>query len=90
MFVERFPTIAERSLGEDWPYAGWYVEMLGVAESGHFPMAFNDWDDLSAAPVLQRSASATRNGHRRSPCRQEESPTRREPPPLVGAIDGRT
>jgi len=52
MFVERFPTIAARSVGEDWPYAGWYVQMLGVAESGHFPMAFNDWDDLSGAPVL--------------------------------------
>lgn len=52
MFIERFPTIAERSLGEDWLYAGWYVQMLGVAETGYFPMAFNDWGDLSGAPVL--------------------------------------
>lgn len=52
MFVERFPIIAERSLGEDWLYAGWYVQMLGVAERGHFPMAYNDWDDRSQAAVL--------------------------------------
>jgi len=52
LFVERFPIIAERSLGEDWPYAGWYVQMLGVAENGHLPVAFDDWEDLSGARVL--------------------------------------
>jgi hypothetical protein len=52
LFLERFPLIAARSAGEDWVYAGWYVQMLGVAETGHFPMAFNDWSDLSKATVL--------------------------------------
>jgi hypothetical protein len=52
LFLDRFPLIVRASVGEDWAYAGWYVQMLGVAENGHFPMAFNDWSDLSKAPVL--------------------------------------
>jgi hypothetical protein len=43
-FVERFPSIAEEGLGRDWVYAGWYVEMLGLAEQGCLPIAYSDWD----------------------------------------------
>ncbi len=30
-------------LGRDWAYAGWYVEMLGLAERGCLPIAYADW-----------------------------------------------
>lgn len=42
-FVERFPEIVERSFGDDWSYAGWYVRMLGYVERGMFPVAYADW-----------------------------------------------
>jgi hypothetical protein len=41
-FIERFPEIARAGIGEDWAYAGWYVEMLGFAERGDFPIAFDE------------------------------------------------
>jgi hypothetical protein len=31
-FVERFPSICERSVGLDWAYAGWLTDVLGHAE----------------------------------------------------------
>ena len=34
-FIERFPDIAERGVGEDAGYAGWYVRMLGEACDGN-------------------------------------------------------
>lgn len=42
-FIIRFPDIVEQSNGEDWEYAGWYVEMLGHAERGALPIAYSDW-----------------------------------------------
>ena len=42
-FLERAPEIARAGLGRDWAYAGWYVEMLGLAERGAFPIAYSDW-----------------------------------------------
>ena len=42
LFVQRFPQIVERSVGEDWLYASWYVQMLGVAESEYLPVAYSD------------------------------------------------
>ena len=42
-FVQRFPEIAQAGLGEDWAYAGWYVQMLGLAERDEFPEAYADW-----------------------------------------------
>lgn len=41
-FVERFPQLVQEGAGADWCYAGWYVEMLGWAERGDFPMAYGD------------------------------------------------
>ncbi len=48
-FVVRFPTICNRGTGVDWPYAGWYVQMLGFVDRGIFPIAYADWYD-SANP----------------------------------------
>jgi len=42
-FLERFPEIAQKGLGGDWMYAGWYVQMLGMAERGVLPVAYADW-----------------------------------------------
>jgi hypothetical protein len=42
-FLERFPVIARKSFGLDWEYVGWYVQMLGLAEQGAFPIAYADW-----------------------------------------------
>ena len=42
-FIERFPDIAEKGFGQDWAYAGWYVEVLGLAERGCLPIAYWDW-----------------------------------------------
>lgn len=53
-FVVRFPRIAEAGRGEDWPYAGWFVQMLGLAEQGGFPLAYGehlDWPDRRFLPT---------------------------------------
>lgn len=42
-FVLRFAGVAEAGRGRDWAYAGWYVEMLGVAELGALPVSNGDW-----------------------------------------------
>lgn len=44
-FIERFPEVTHEGLGRDWVYTGWYVEMLGLAERGIFPIAYSDLDD---------------------------------------------
>lgn len=57
LFSERFPRILAESRGRDWSYAGWYLEMLGHARRGHFPVAYADWysppppDELSMTSV---------------------------------------
>ena len=58
-FVERFPEIARAGFGDDWPYAGWYVRMLGYAEQGWFPIAYSDWGsgtDTGFLPLLNRDS----------------------------------
>ncbi len=42
-FLERFPELAAAGQGSDWEYAGWYVEMLGMAEKGALPISYDDW-----------------------------------------------
>ena len=42
-FLDRFPSIAQLGQGVDWAYAGWYVQMLGLAERGALPVAYSDW-----------------------------------------------
>ena len=44
LFIQRFPEIAAAGKGSDWPYAGWFVEMLGRTYPNHLPYAFADWD----------------------------------------------
>jgi hypothetical protein len=42
-FLSRFGEIAEAGRGRDWVYAGWYAEMLGLAERGMLPVSYADW-----------------------------------------------
>jgi hypothetical protein len=42
-FEERFPRIVQLAKGRDWEYCGWYVEMLGYAEQGHIPIAYQEF-----------------------------------------------
>ena len=44
-FIERFRDLVSAGKGLDWPYAGWYVSMLGFADQGQLPIAYADWYD---------------------------------------------
>ncbi len=37
-FLNAFPDIAQAGYGRDWPYAGWYQEMLGLTYPNLFPL----------------------------------------------------
>jgi hypothetical protein len=43
-FIQRFPKILSLGNGRDWPYSGWYVSMLGIAETGPLPIDYGDPD----------------------------------------------
>ena len=47
-FIERFPDLVRNGEGRDWNYAGWFVEMLGFAEKGAFPIEYAEYHDESA------------------------------------------
>jgi len=44
-FMQRFPGIVLHGKGRDWAYAGWYLEMLGYAHEGGFPVAYDTFMD---------------------------------------------
>lgn len=41
-FVQRFDRLGEAERGWDYPYAGWYVHVLGLAERGWVPVVLAD------------------------------------------------
>jgi hypothetical protein len=41
-FMQRFPKLLGLGNGRDWAYSGWYVSVLGIAETGHLPVAYGD------------------------------------------------
>lgn len=49
LFLQRFPSLAERSKGQDWTYAGWLTSILGIAESGKLPVTLGASDETFAA-----------------------------------------
>jgi hypothetical protein len=55
-FEVRFREITEAGRGRDWAYAGWYVEMLGVAERGDLPVSYADWYDTPDSRWLPTTA----------------------------------
>ncbi len=40
-FIEHYPRIVEAGEGSDWPYAGWYVELLHLTYPNRFPVAYS-------------------------------------------------
>lgn len=56
-FQARFSDITAAGRGRDWAYAGWYVEMLGHAERGAFPIAYADWYELPPEGLLPTTVS---------------------------------
>lgn len=46
-FLSRYPEIAKCGQGQDWPYAGWYVTLLGYADRALFPIAYGDFNELA-------------------------------------------
>ena len=40
-FVQRFPKLCLEGHGKDWAYAGWFSELLGIAENGCLPLTNN-------------------------------------------------
>lgn len=52
-FVERFPKITNAGMGWDWLYAGWYVEMLGAAESGYFPVVYDEDPEMDESSGMK-------------------------------------
>lgn len=57
-FERRFPEVLAAAEGSDWDYAGWYVEMLGVAESGALPISYADWYEPPAPGRLKTTDAA--------------------------------
>ena len=40
----RFVKLTESGKGWDYPYAGWYQRLLGLAEAGWLPVVFSDYN----------------------------------------------
>jgi len=51
-FLQRFPKILSLGNGRDWSYSGWYVTVLGVAETGLLPIAYGDEEIYKRKNVL--------------------------------------
>ena len=46
-FLNRFRLVADSSRGWDYPYAGWYQRLLGLAEAGWLPVVLRDYSEVS-------------------------------------------
>jgi hypothetical protein len=46
-FEVRFTTLARRSVGWNYSYAGWYQRLLGLAEQGWIPVVLSDYNSVS-------------------------------------------
>lgn len=45
-FIERYPQIVREGSGWDYPYAGWFQRLLGLAERGFLPVVLWDAVDI--------------------------------------------
>jgi hypothetical protein len=50
-FLSRFLKLAELGAGWDYPYAGWYLRLLWLAEAGWLPVVLSDYGDVSSKLV---------------------------------------
>jgi hypothetical protein len=46
-FLNRFHVVADSGHGWDYPYAGWYQRLLGLAEAGWLPIVLSDYNEVS-------------------------------------------
>jgi hypothetical protein len=46
-FLKRFHAVADSGQGWDYPYAGWYQRLLGLAEAGWLPIVLSDCSEVS-------------------------------------------
>jgi hypothetical protein len=46
-FLARFLLLADAGRGWDYPYAGWYLRLLGYAERGWIPFVFAEYESTS-------------------------------------------
>jgi hypothetical protein len=46
-FIDRFPLLSMNSQGWDYPYAGWYLRLLGIAERGWLAYVFAEYEKTS-------------------------------------------
>jgi hypothetical protein len=75
-FVDRFPVVARSGQGWDYPYAGWYQRLLGLAEAGWFPVVLRDESEVSFDRIPLDDLRPTEWR-----VNQEETPTLPLPPP---------
>jgi hypothetical protein len=75
-FLERFRIVADGGRGWDYPYAGWYQRLLGLAEAGWLPVVLRDYCEVSYDCI---PLDDVRPGDWRAD--QEETPMLPLPPP---------
>ena len=67
LFVVKFPEIAREAASDDWPYAGWFVNVLGLAESGFLPIAYSDFGtEVTDVPEVPAASGQEPIGSARS------------------------
>jgi hypothetical protein len=76
-FIDRFPLLSMNSQGWDYPYAGWYLRLLGIAERGWLPYVFAEYEKTSFERLHLRD---TRPDDWRNST-EEEPPVLPVPPP---------
>ena len=50
--LARFRWLESWGKGQDWAYAGWFLELLGRCEQGFLPIEFADYDLPTTAPDI--------------------------------------
>lgn len=48
-FMEEFPVICIKGKGLDYHYTGWFTHMLGFADRGIFPIAYQDFGNMQTS-----------------------------------------
>jgi len=52
IFIEKYPEIAQESLGQDHDYVGWYGDMLRAASPSSVPFMYDDWGYFDKVVLL--------------------------------------
>lgn len=76
-FINRFSLLSKRGQGWDYPYAGWFQRLLGLAEANWFPVVLSDDNKVSYDRVPLMNVSPAKRRERRD----AEEPILPPPPP---------